>query len=252
MIQRRSQPLALACTVSSRKNGAIPGMLAMASARCAFQLRAETPRRSANTGESGATARCSSTDIEPVLASLFRTFRTVFLKRFERQRGGRQAIERHHIPIASGCEVRHDGLDDGLRTANDEPVRERGVGSVQHAHEAHRQTVKRAAPMDERDQRNGARAVFDEKDFGPTGGRGDAPAAAEPLVTEKRRRLPALRGHSVPHRRQSLEAIERVEPSHFHALTPASRPSVTLRRWARPLTDAAMTWPSRPAAEAAE
>jgi len=41
---------------------AIPGIVAMASARWAFQLRSETDRRSPKTDESGATARCSSTE----------------------------------------------------------------------------------------------------------------------------------------------------------------------------------------------
>jgi hypothetical protein len=82
MIQRRSQPLALACTVSSRKNLAMPGMLAMATDWEAFQLRAETPTRSVKIDEAGSTDRCSSTETVPVLASRFRTFRTVFLKRW--------------------------------------------------------------------------------------------------------------------------------------------------------------------------
>src|SRR6266542_5556174 len=100
----------------------------------------------------------------------------------EREGGSGQAIEGQNIPILSVNEMSYHRLDDGLWAAHDEPVRESGVGGVQHSHEASSKTVKFALPMNQWEQRNGAHAVLDAEHLGRPTAAGSAPAAAEPLV----------------------------------------------------------------------
>src|SRR5262249_11475870 len=139
-------------------------------------------------------------------------------------RGCGQTPERHHLPVRAGAEDRHDRVDDGLWPPHDEPVHERGIGRVEQAHEANRQTMEGTAPVHERYQRHGTRTVLHEERLGPAAGTRGPPAAAEPFVTEEGRSLATLRGHRLPDGRDGLEGLERVETSDLHALTPASLP----------------------------
>ena len=80
----------------------------------------------------------------------------------QHERSRRQGVERQHIPVSPVSEVSQHGLDDGLGTADDEPVSEGGVRRVQHARETYREAVERALPVDERHECDGPRAVLHE------------------------------------------------------------------------------------------
>src|SRR5262249_7399815 len=129
---------------------------------------------------------------------------------------------------------------------------ERRIRSVEQAHEANGQAMERTAPVHERHQPDGTRAVLHEEGLGPSARARGSPAAAEPFVAEEGRGLAAFCGNRVPDGRECLEGLGRVETPPLPALPPRSPP----RRCGRPGTGRSpapsTTSLTRPAAAADE